>query len=113
MSGPATTHHRCRGCGSGAVGRVLDLGPQPAADYFPPVDTPGEEPRRPLELRFFAQGRTVIGYGAPSKAPVLLYMSPVGPDLELRAARPDVVLVPVPMPELHLVIGQAGAVQRR
>lgn len=67
-----------------------------------------------------AAGRAVLGYGAPSKAPVLLDLSRVGPDLlpftvdispakhgrripgcripirpveELRAARPDVVLV--------------------
>ncbi len=66
------------------------------------------------------EGRTVLGYGAPSKAPVLLDVSRVGPDLvpftvdaapgkhgrripgagvpirpieELRAARPDIVLV--------------------
>ncbi len=65
-------------------------------------------------------GRTVLGYGAPSKAPVLLDVSKVGPDLlpftvdaapakhgrripgcgvpirpvdDLRAAQPDVVLV--------------------
>jgi hypothetical protein len=98
-------------------------------------------------------GRTVLGYGAPSKAPVLLDVSRVGPDLlpftvdaapgkhgrrvpgagipirpvdELRAARPDVVLILtwdiadevisqleagggwgaqylIPMPEPHLV----------
>lgn len=67
-----------------------------------------------------ARGRTVLGYGAPSKAPVLLDISRVGPDLlaftvdaapgkhgrripgcgvpirpieDLRAARPDIVLV--------------------
>jgi len=66
------------------------------------------------------QGRSVLGYGAPSKAPVLLDVSRIGPDLlpftvdaavgkhgrripgsgipirpveDLRAARPDVVLV--------------------
>lgn len=66
------------------------------------------------------RGRTVLGYGAPSKAPVLLDVSRVGPELlpftvdaapgkhgrripgcgvpirsvaDLRAARPDVVLV--------------------
>jgi len=71
--------------------------------------------------RHKAAGRTVLGYGAPSKAPVLLDLSKVGTDLlpftvdaapgkhgrripggcgvpirpveELRAARPDVVLV--------------------
>ena len=66
------------------------------------------------------RGRTVLGYGAPSKAPVLLDVSRVGPDLlpftvdaapgkhgrripgcgvpirpvdDLRAARPDTVLI--------------------
>jgi hypothetical protein len=70
--------------------------------------------------RHKAAGRTVLGYGAPSKAPVLLDLSKVGTDLlaftvdaapgkhgrripgcavpirpvdDLRAARPDVVLV--------------------
>lgn len=42
--------HRCRGCGSGDVVQVVDLGPQPGADYFPPMDTPGDDPRWPLEL---------------------------------------------------------------
>ncbi|MGH3906606.1 MAG: class I SAM-dependent methyltransferase, partial [Pseudonocardiaceae bacterium] len=42
----------CRGCGSGDVVQVVDLGPQPAADYFPPVSTPGDDPRWPLELWF-------------------------------------------------------------
>ncbi|GAB3819227.1 class I SAM-dependent methyltransferase [Kribbella italica] len=107
-------------------------------------------------VRHQAAGRTVLGYGAPSKAPVLLDLSKVGTDLlpftvdaapgkhgrripgcgvpirsidELRAARPDVVLVLtwdiadevisqleadgrgwgatylVPLPEPHEVIG--------
>jgi hypothetical protein len=70
--------------------------------------------------RYAEQGRTVLGYGAPSKAPVMLGISGVGTDLlpftvdaapgkhgrripgvgvpirpvdELRAARPDVVLI--------------------
>jgi len=40
----------CRGCGSGDVVPVVDLGAQPCADYFPPADTAGEDPRWPLEL---------------------------------------------------------------
>lgn len=40
----------CRGCGSGDVVRVVDLGAQPAADYFPLVETAGEDPRWALEL---------------------------------------------------------------
>lgn len=70
--------------------------------------------------RYAEEGRTVLGYGAPSKAPVMLGISGVGTDLlpftvdaapgkhgrripgvgvpirpvdELRAARPDVVLI--------------------
>jgi hypothetical protein len=73
-----------------------------------------------LLVRHKAAGRTVLGYGAPSKAPVLLDLSGIGTDLlpftvdaapakhgrripgcgipirpvdELRAAQPDVVLV--------------------
>ncbi len=42
--------HRCRGCDSGDVVQVVDLGPQPGADYFPPMDSPGDDPRWPLEL---------------------------------------------------------------
>jgi dTDP-4-dehydrorhamnose 3,5-epimerase len=41
---------KCRGCGSKDTGPVVDLGAQPCADYFPPVDTAGEDPRWPLEL---------------------------------------------------------------
>lgn len=40
----------CRGCGSAAIERVVDLGPQPGADYFPPASDPGDDPRWPLEL---------------------------------------------------------------
>ncbi|MGH3996330.1 MAG: class I SAM-dependent methyltransferase, partial [Pseudonocardiaceae bacterium] len=43
-------NHRCRGCRLGNVMRVVDLGPQPGADYFPPTSTPEEDPRWPLEL---------------------------------------------------------------
>ena len=40
----------CRGCGSGGLARVLDLGDQPACDYFPPLDAPTPDPRWPLAL---------------------------------------------------------------
>lgn len=40
----------CRGCGATDVRRVVDLGEQPAADYFPSAETPGPDPRWPLEL---------------------------------------------------------------
>ncbi|MGH4014536.1 MAG: methyltransferase C-terminal domain-containing protein [Pseudonocardiaceae bacterium] len=43
---------RCRGCDSGDVGQVVDLGPQPGADYFPPMSSSGDDPRWPLELWF-------------------------------------------------------------
>lgn len=42
--------HSCRGCGSPDTVRVVDLGEQPGADHFPPVDTPEADPRWPLEL---------------------------------------------------------------
>lgn len=40
----------CRGCGSTGVQRVVDLGDQTGTDYFPPLDTAGDDPRWPLEL---------------------------------------------------------------
>ncbi len=40
----------CRGCAGDDVVPVVDLGAQPCADHFPPIDTPGEDPRWPLEL---------------------------------------------------------------
>lgn len=41
---------KCRGCGSEDTAPVVDLGAQPCADHFPPVDAAGEDPRWPLEL---------------------------------------------------------------
>jgi hypothetical protein len=41
---------KCRGCGSDDTAPVVDLGAQPCADYFPSADTPGDDPRWPLEL---------------------------------------------------------------
>lgn len=40
----------CRGCGSGRLDVVLDLGRQPAADFFPPVDSPVDDPTHPLAM---------------------------------------------------------------
>jgi hypothetical protein len=40
----------CRSCRAPLVEKVLDLGMQPASDFFPPEDTPGEDPRWPLQL---------------------------------------------------------------
>jgi hypothetical protein len=40
----------CRGCAGDDVVPVVDLGSQPCADHFPPIGTPGEDPRWPLEL---------------------------------------------------------------
>ncbi len=54
--------HRCRGCDSGDVVRVVDLGFQPGADYFPPADAPGDDPRWPLEL-WFCSGCTLVQLG--------------------------------------------------
>lgn len=61
MRSPAHSH-RCRGCDSGDVVRVVDLGHQPGADYFPPMDTPGEDPRWPLEL-WFCRSCTLVQLG--------------------------------------------------
>lgn len=40
----------CRGCGSADLSTVLDLGHQPACDYFPPAADPTDDPRWPLAL---------------------------------------------------------------
>lgn len=45
-----TGTHLCRGCGSSSTEQVVDLGEQPAADFFPPADEPAEDPRWPLQL---------------------------------------------------------------
>ena len=42
--------HTCRSCGSGAGHLVLDLGGQPASDYFPSLDVPGPDPVYPLQM---------------------------------------------------------------
>jgi hypothetical protein len=42
--------HRCRACRSAAGQVVLDLGSQPACDYFPPGDNPGPDPVYPLQM---------------------------------------------------------------
>lgn len=42
--------------------QVVDLGPQPAADYFPPASTPGDDPRWPLEL-WFCRTCTLVQLG--------------------------------------------------
>ncbi|TFV61336.1 transferase [Mycobacterium sp. PS03-16] len=46
------TGSRCRGCGERTLRRVLDLGTVPAADHFPPADTPvgGDEAAHPLAM---------------------------------------------------------------
>jgi hypothetical protein len=42
--------HECRSCRSKAGHVVLDLGEQPACDYFPPYDDPGPDPLYPLQM---------------------------------------------------------------
>lgn len=42
--------HQCRACRHGAGHVVLDLGSQPACDYFPPYDEPGPDPAFPLQM---------------------------------------------------------------
>src|SRR5512146_1165685 len=41
---------QCRFCRSEAGDVVLDLGDQPACDYFPPYDDPGPDPVYPLQM---------------------------------------------------------------
>src|SRR5690348_18452458 len=42
--------HACRACGLSAGDLVLDLGEQPACDFFPPGDDPGPDPVYPLQM---------------------------------------------------------------
>lgn len=44
------TQLRCRWCRSTSGEIVLDLGEQPACEYFPPLDAPGPDPVFPLRL---------------------------------------------------------------
>ena len=46
----AAVNFKCRGCAGEDVVPVVDIGAQPCADYFPTADTPGPDPRWPLEL---------------------------------------------------------------
>jgi hypothetical protein len=42
--------HQCRACGQPAGNLVLDLGEQPACDYFPRLEDPGPDPLYPLQM---------------------------------------------------------------
>src|SRR6266550_9455231 len=42
--------HSCRVCHGSAEHLVLDLGEQPACDYFPRRDDPGPDPVYPLQM---------------------------------------------------------------
>src|SRR6476620_12359197 len=42
--------HACRACHGSAGYLVLDLGQQPACDYFPRADDPGPDPVYPLQM---------------------------------------------------------------
>jgi C-methyltransferase C-terminal domain/Putative zinc binding domain len=42
--------HTCRACGESEGALVLDLGDQPACDYFPRQDAPGPDPVYPLQM---------------------------------------------------------------
>ena len=53
--------------------QVVNLGPQPGADYFPPVSAVGDDPRWPLEL-WFCRACTLVQLGPvepPPPEPVL------------------------------------------
>jgi hypothetical protein len=43
-------NHECRACRGHAGDLVLDLGEQPACDYFPKCDEPGPDPVYPLQM---------------------------------------------------------------
>jgi len=45
-----TGHHACRACRGHDGQIVLDLGNQPACDYFPTYDDPGPDPVYPLQM---------------------------------------------------------------
>ena len=42
--------HECRACRAQVGDLVLDLGEQPACDYFPEYDDPGPDPVYPLQI---------------------------------------------------------------
>jgi C-methyltransferase-like protein/putative zinc binding protein/methyltransferase family protein len=44
------TEHECRACSGRSGHVVLDLGEQPACDYFPEYDDPGPDPVYPLRM---------------------------------------------------------------
>ena len=44
------TEHECRACSGQSGHVVLDLGEQPACDYFPEYDDPGPDPVYPLRM---------------------------------------------------------------
>jgi hypothetical protein len=44
------TEHECRACHGQSGQLVLDLGEQPACDYFPKYDDPGPDPVYPLQM---------------------------------------------------------------
>ncbi len=47
---PGLTEHTCRACRSRSGHVVLDLGEQPASDFFPRADDPGPDPQYPLQM---------------------------------------------------------------
>jgi hypothetical protein len=50
QDGVPVNAHECRACRSEAGHVVLDLGDQPACDYFPPYSDPGPDPVYPLQM---------------------------------------------------------------
>ncbi len=50
QDGVPVNAHNCRACRSDAGDVVLDLGDQPACDYFPPYADPGPDPVYPLQM---------------------------------------------------------------
>ena len=58
----------CRACGGDTGALVLDLGEQPACDYFPRADDPGPDPEYPLQMWLCAPLRPGPARGRPDRA---------------------------------------------
>lgn len=58
----------CRSCRARLVDKVLDLGLQPASDYFPRADSTAEEPRWPLTL-WLCSRCSLVQLGADATIP--------------------------------------------
>lgn len=68
--GSARPVFSCRVCGGRDLPVVLDLGDQPACDYFPSIEDPGPDPRWPLRLMLCrACALAQLAHTSPSPEP--------------------------------------------